>query len=150
MTRQKAQNYENHRVFPRHYVINLIVFLVALILTGCALVVSDASRETKLACVAMLLASFGGISLTAMARSYALTLQDRIIRLEMRYRLAQTLPENLRARITELSVPQLVGLRFASDAELPSLTQRALDERLDTADAIKRLVKDWQADSQRV
>jgi len=150
MNKGKEQNYENHRVFPRHYVVNAIVFLVSAILAGLVLTTTEASFEVKLVSIAVFLASVGGISLTIMTRSYALTLQDRIIRLEMRYRLAQVLPENLRARIPELSVAQLVGLRFASDAELPALAQRVLEERLDTADAIKRLVKDWQADYQRV
>jgi len=150
MAKEKGQNYENHRVFPRHYVINAIVFLSSAILDGLVLAKTEASFEVMLVNIAVLLVSVGGLSLTVMTRSYALTLQDRIIRLEMRYRLTQALPEKLRARIPELSVAQLVGLRFASDAELPALTQRVLEERLDTADAIKRLVKDWQADYQRV
>ena len=54
---------------------------------------------------------------------------DRVIRVEERIRLAAILPEPLRSRIGELSDSQIVGPRFASDAELPALFQRAIDEK---------------------
>jgi regulator of protease activity HflC (stomatin/prohibitin superfamily) len=82
-------------------------------------------------------------------RSYATHLQDRVIRLEERQRLAAILQEPLRSRIGELTDSQLVGLRFASDAELPALVQRALDERLDRTD-IKKAITDWRPDYSRV
>jgi hypothetical protein len=83
-------------------------------------------------------------------RTNSLRVQDRIIRLEMQVRLRQVLPADLQARIGELSLSQLVSLRFASDAELPALTRRVLDEKLTDRKAIKMLVTDWQADSFRV
>ncbi|MGC2744892.1 MAG: DUF6526 family protein, partial [Candidatus Angelobacter sp.] len=76
-------------------------------------------------------------------------LQDRLIRTEERIRLAAILPEPLRSRIPELSDSQIVGLRFASDAELPSLFQRALDEKLSRSD-IKKAITDWRPDYSRV
>lgn len=82
-------------------------------------------------------------------RTYALRVQDRIIRLEERLRLAALLPEPLRGRIGELTVQQLTGLRFASDAEAAGLVQAALDENL-SGEAIKKRVKDWRADFLRV
>jgi hypothetical protein len=80
------------------------------------------------------------------ARTFVLTVQDRVIRLEMRLRLAELLPADLRPRIPEFSVGQLVALRFACDAELPALARKVLDEKLSDGKAIKQLVKDWQAD----
>jgi hypothetical protein len=80
------------------------------------------------------------------ARVFALTVQDRVIRLEMRLRLAEVLPVDLRPRIPEFTVAQLVSLRFASDSELPALARKVLDEKLDNRKAIKQLVKDWQGD----
>src|SRR5262249_8287419 len=82
-------------------------------------------------------------------RVYATQLQDRVIRLEERLRLGMILQEPLRSRIAELSDGQLVGLRFASDAELPGLVQRALDEKLDRTQ-IKKAVSTWRPDYSRV
>src|SRR5215472_2025511 len=82
-------------------------------------------------------------------RLYALKVQDRVIRLEERLRLMQLLQEPLRSRIPELTEGQLVGLRFASDAEVPVLVERALQEKLSRQD-IKKSIKDWRPDYWRV
>lgn len=81
-------------------------------------------------------------------RVFAVTVQDRVIRLEETLRLQKLLPADLVSRIGELSHRQLVGLRFASDAEIPALARRTLDEKLG-ARAIKQAVKDWRPDTLR-
>jgi hypothetical protein len=86
------------------------------------------------------------IVLVLYARLFSLTVQDRVIRLEMRLRLERALSPDLRSRIAEFTVPQLVSLRFASDQELPLLAQQVLDEKLNDRKTIKRRIKDWQAD----
>jgi Family of unknown function (DUF6526) len=80
------------------------------------------------------------------ARIFALTVQDRVIRLEERLRYQRLLPADLQARIGEFTVNQLVSLRFASDAELPALARKVLDDKLNERKAIKQLVKNWKPD----
>jgi hypothetical protein len=80
------------------------------------------------------------------ARMMALTVQDRVIRLEERLRLERILPADLKPRIGEFTVAQLVGLRFASDAELPRLARQVLDEKIGERKAIKQMVKTWKPD----
>jgi uncharacterized protein DUF6526 len=80
------------------------------------------------------------------ARLFALSVQDRVIRLEERLRYQRLLPADLQERIDEFTVAQLVSLRFASDAELPTLARKVLDEKLNERKAIKQLVKNWKPD----
>ena len=63
---------------------------------------------------------------------------------------SQLLPADLKPRIGELTVAQLVALRFASDEELPALVRQVLDEKLTERKEIKKRVKSWRADHLRV
>ena len=81
--------------------------------------------------------------------NHAAWFQDRVIRLEMRLRLTAVLPDDLRAHILSLTPSQLVGLRFASDAELPDLVRQVLSGKLADQKAIKKAVAHWQADHLR-
>jgi hypothetical protein len=85
-------------------------------------------------------------TLAYLSRTQTLTVQDRVIRLEMRLRLRQILPPELQTRIHDLTHRQLIALRFASDAELPELVREILDGKLTTAKEIKLRVKNWQGD----
>lgn len=83
------------------------------------------------------------------ARTFALSVQDRVIRLEERLRMTRLLPDDLKGRIDEFSVAQLVALRFACDQELPELARKVLAENLRSRKEIKQLVKTWRPDYQR-
>ena len=83
------------------------------------------------------------------ARAFVLTVQDRVIRLEERLRLTELLDADLRPRVSELSVDQIVALRFAADAEVPAVMRRVLDEGITDRDAIKRLITQWRPDHLR-
>jgi hypothetical protein len=78
-----------------------------------------------------------------------LAVQDRVIRLEERLRYERMLPADLQARCRELTINQIVALRFACDAELPTLARKVLDEKLTERKAIKQLIKTWKPDYQR-
>jgi hypothetical protein len=80
------------------------------------------------------------------ARLFALAVQDRVIRLEERLRYERILPADLRARAGELTIGQIVSLRFASDAELPTLARKVLDEKLMNRKGIKQQIKNWKPD----
>lgn len=97
-----------------------------------------------------LLLACGLILLYFYARAFALRVQDRVIRLEMRLRLARLLPPDVLVESDRLDVGQLIALRFASDAERPALARRVLADHITDRKAIKQMVKDWQADELRV
>jgi hypothetical protein len=85
----------------------------------------------------------------AKLRMYPLRIQDRVIRLEERLRLDALLPETLRKRIPELTDDQLIGLRFASDDEIPSLVELTLEKQL-TRKQIKERIQNWRPDHARI
>ena len=84
-----------------------------------------------------------------MVRVMAMKIQDRVIRIEERLRLERVLPADMQPRIGEFTIEQLVGLRFASNAELPELARKVLDEKLKDRKAIKQLIKTWRPDLAR-
>jgi hypothetical protein len=90
------------------------------------------------------------IGMSILLRTYGLRNQDRIIRLEERMRLATMLPPDLRDRINDLRMGDLLALRFCSDEELPDVTRRILAGELKGRDAIKRAVKNWRPDYHRL
>ncbi len=143
MANEKPQNLQNHtRFVPPFHMFVLPVFLLNAGWTIYHVIKAGISFESIL----MILMAFALLTFALFARLFALTVQDRVIRLEMRLRMTEILPPDLRSRIPEFTVGQLVSLRFASDAEMPSLCRKVLDEKMNDRKAIKQLVKDWQAD----
>ncbi|MGE3275387.1 MAG: DUF6526 family protein [Vicinamibacterales bacterium] len=85
------------------------------------------------------------MTLTSISRVYTTKLQDRIILLEMKVRCAELLPAGADQKLASLGTKQVVALRFASDAELGSLLDRAVAENLPPAE-IKRAIQTWKPD----
>ena len=142
MAQEKAQNFENHsRVVPPYHMFVIPVFMINFVWRLVQL-----KYGLTFGSVMNVLLAAAFIVLVLYARLFSLTVQDRVIRLEMRLRLERALSPDLRPRIAEFTVPQLVSLRFASDQELPLLAQQVLDEKLNDRKKIKRRIKDWQAD----
>ncbi len=86
--------------------------------------------------------------LLLISRSYTTRLQDRIIKLEMRVRTAPVLTQEQQRLLGQLDNKQIAALRFASDAEMAALLERAVREKLQPKE-IKRAVKSWTADLDR-
>lgn len=145
MSEKKPQTYANHMRFDPlfHYFVGpvLIITLIATIV--------HAVRHPHLASIWGVVLALALLLLSVKARTFALKVQDRVIRLEERMRLATLLPEPLRARIGELSERQLIALRFASDAEVSALVERTLNEKL-TSKQIKQAIQNWRPDTFRV
>lgn len=142
----KRQDYRSHRrLFP------LFHFLASPI-TGFFFIHSVVHAVQRPSAAHWLEALYAGAIFAGVlaSRVMALTVQNRLIRLEMRLRLREVLPPALAARIGELRVRQLIALRFASDAELPSLVERTLAGEFAKPRDIKAAVTDWQADHLRV
>ena len=145
MAAKVPQNYANHA----RYVVGYHFVAFFLLFVNLVWSVVQAFRDFGVASIIGVLLAGALVLIFFYARSFAMTVQDRVIRLEMRLRLGQFLPADLKPRIGEFTVGQLVALRFASDAELPALARKVLDERIASRDEIKKLVKDWQADELR-
>jgi hypothetical protein len=136
------QNYSNHvRFFPPYHFFVAPVLLINVFVVGYVVYKAPSAFGVWELIVATALVMFALV-----ARVMALSVQDRVIRLEMRLRMRELLPADLQARVPELTREQLVGLRFASDAELPALVRKVLAGELKTTRDIKKHVGQWQPD----
>lgn len=140
------QSFESHAkwVPPFHF----FVLPVLLINLGFSIYWCAKSWFSMYGVISVLVAAalFVGIGT---ARGMALKVQDRVIRLEERLRFERLLPVDLHPRIGEFTIDQLVALRFASNAELPELARKVLEEKIVDRKAIKQLIKTWQPDFAR-
>jgi Family of unknown function (DUF6526) len=142
----EQQNFSNHgRFFPPFHFFAAPILVANLIWSFFRLkpqLYSAYSIFSVFVAAALLVTLF-------IARIMALRVQDRVIHLEERLRYQRLLPTDLQARADEFTVNQFVSLRFASDAELPALARKVLDEKIDNRKAIKRLIKVWRPDHLR-
>jgi hypothetical protein len=139
------QNFSHHtRLDPFFHFFVLPVFAITLIATIVHIVYRPSLHSAWL-----IVLTIAAIVAIFKIRLYALKVQDRVIRLEERLRLATLLDPALRPRIPELTEAQLVALRFASDAELPALAARALNQHLPPLE-IKKAIQNWRPDYWRV
>ncbi len=142
MAATSAQTYATHRrYFPLfHYI------AVPILLANMVVAIAHAIRRPTPFNAWLVVLSLGLVAGLVASRASTLHVQNRLIGLEMRLRLATSLAPELRARIPELHLRHLVGLRFAGDDELPELVERCLRGELPTTDAVKRAVREWRPD----
>jgi hypothetical protein len=141
----EVQTYSHHtRWDPLFHFFILPVFAITLIMTIVHLV-----RRPGLHSAWLIVVAVAAMAAVFKIRLYALKNQDRIIRLEERLRLATLIDPTLRSQIASLTESQFVALRFASDAEIPALAARAINEKLAAAE-IKKSIQNWRPDYWRV
>jgi hypothetical protein len=146
MEKEKPQNFDNHaRFVPAFHFFVLPVLLVNFVNSFFPL-----RHGVSYHSVFGVLLAAALLTLALTARTFALTAQDRVIRLEMRLRMAELLPMDLKGKINEFTLSQLIALRFASNEELPELARQVLQERVTDRTKIKKMVKNWRPDYLRV
>jgi hypothetical protein len=129
---------------PFHFV------AVPLLMANVVVVVIAAVKAPGLSTAFAAAVAFAILVIAFLTRLYALGVQDRLIRLEEQIRMARLLPAEMQGQVEALTVEQMVGLRFASDDELPGLVKAVLDEGIADRKAIKARVKHWRPDHQRI
>jgi hypothetical protein len=145
MAEKKPQTLANHARFdPPFHFFALPVFAIGWVISVVVLV-----RHPRFYSAWGVVLATAAIVAVLRIRINALRVQDRVIRLEERLRLAGLLPESQRPQIANLSEGQLIGLRFACDEEVPALVQKALAENLSRAE-IKKTIRVWRPDYWRV
>ncbi len=145
MEKVRPQSYASHRRFdPLYHGFTAPVLMLVYPIWA----IAHLWRHPTPQSVVWLLFALAVAVLAWRARSFPLAVQDRLIVLEERARLERVLPAGARAAAAELTDDQLIGLRFASDGELPELVAAALAEKLSRKE-IKKRVKVWRPDYRR-
>ena len=141
-----TQTYQNHtRFVPLYHFVVLPILLINILVAGYDLV-----RFPALPTVWGLVVTIAVFLGVLFGRVFALAAQDRVIRLEERLRLRELLPAELRSRVNDFTAEQLIALRFASDGEVAELAGSVLRDRVERRAAIKKMIRQWRADEQRV
>ena len=140
------QSYDNHPKLVPMYHFVAFGLMAAYVLWSLFVVVTAFS----VAALMSLLFSIGVLIAVFFARVFPLGVQDRVIRLEERQRLERLLGSEQRDAIYGMSTDLLIGLRFASDGEVADLFQAILSEGIEDRDEVKKRVKNWRADNQRI
>lgn len=144
----QKQQYSNHRKFyyPHHFIFYPVV--ITLIVISIKQSLNNPEQKLLWRAIAAVFLLLAWLSFM-MRQHYALKIQDRMVRMEMRLRYFRLTGKAFEAVEPKLSFSQMAALRFAPDDELPGLVERALTENL-SADEIKRAVKNWLPDLMRV
>ena len=140
----QEQNFKNHaKMVPGFHYIVLPALLLLII--GAAINFFRSSEGNCLPAVLLLISLIVIMLLSSFVRSFALRAQDRAIRAEenFRYYLLTGKPFP-----SELTIHQIIALRFASDNEFVGLVKKALDEKLSNKQ-IKAQISQWRPDYYR-
>ena len=145
MSAKVPQTLANHVRFDPAY----HAFLIPVAGVNVLVAIWNVFRNPSLAAAWFVILAIAAVVAVLKIRLYPLKAQDRVIRLEEQLRLSQLLPQGLRGRCNELNEAQLIALRFASDADLTALVEKALGGNVSQRD-IKRAIVNWRPDYFRV
>lgn len=142
------QNYKNHIRYylPHHFVFYPLLGVLIAFAIRQALI--DELNSTVWVFMSAVLLFIGWLSFM-LRQHYAMTLQNRVVVLEVRYRYFTVTGNRLEPLETELTFGQIAALRFAPDEELPGLLQRTIAEKL-LPSQIKKSIQNWLPDNRRV
>lgn len=142
----EQQNYQNHTQSVKGFLALAFVLLLSIIGSGVNLYHSWGNHD-RFYSAALIFVLMWVVFFTAFyARTFALKAQDRGIRAEENLRHFVLTGKLLDPRLT---IQQVIGLRFASDAEFVELAKKAADTGMAMND-IKKAVKNWRGDYHRV
>ncbi len=140
------QSFENHaKLVPMYH---FVAFGLIAVYTLWSLYVVITSFSVS--ALMSLFFAVGVTIATLFARVFPLGVQDRVIRLEERNRLERLLGAEQHDAIYALDTNLLIGLRFAPDAEVVELFNAIVSEGITDRAEVKKRVKSWRADNQRI
>jgi len=145
MSDESVQSYSNHArwLAPWHF------FAIPVLLSNIVVELVRFVRAPSLPAAWVAIVAIALLTGLMCARWMPLRVQDRLIRLEETLRLERLLPDRAR-EVEHLTRDQLIGVRFASDAEVPHLLDRMVSGELVRRSDVKRAVQHWRADHQRI
>ncbi|HVT40633.1 MAG TPA: DUF6526 family protein [Gemmatimonadaceae bacterium] len=142
MPEAPVQNFSNHtRLLPIYHFFALPVTLLYALYQ-----IYEAARNPTTASIVWAVYASAIACAVLASRFMAVSVQDRVIRLEETLRMQRILPASMQGDIAKLTRRQFVALRFASDDELADLVRRTVAGEFQTQKEIKQAVKNWRAD----
>lgn len=141
----EIQNYKNHgRMVPGFHYVTFALIMAMLI--GGIINALNSGHENFYSATLLILVAVILLLICYYVRAFALKAQDRAIKAEENFRhyLLTNKPLD-----TDLTIRQIIGLRFASDEEFPELAKKAVSEKLSEKE-IKKLINNWKPDTYRV
>jgi hypothetical protein len=138
------QNYRNHKRFVIFYHVLTLLAILALLI-GSIVNLLHATKDNLYSASLLVLVAFILISIFVFVRRFPMKVQDRAIRAEenLRYFMLTGRPLD-----RQLTIEQIIALRFASDEEFVRLAKRAVEEALNSEE-IKKEIKVWRPDHLR-
>jgi hypothetical protein len=146
MGESREQSYENHVRRHPPFIFFVVPVLIINVIWSIVLVWRNPGWTQGW----WVVVSIALVVMAALSRTNALKVQDRVIRLEESLRYQRALTPELLQQTEKLTTGQIVALRFAPDDELSSLVWQVVEGNLNKPAEIKKAIKKWRPDVERV